>query len=326
MKSVDYLIIPDDLSGQRIDNFLMARLKGVPKSYIYKILRTGQVRANGGRVKQSYRIQAQDRIRVPPIRLSAPAERPSVRLSEASAQLLMDSILYEEEGFLVLNKPHGWAVHGGSGLSLGIIESLRLCHPFSGQLELVHRLDKGTSGCLMIAKRRSALRLLHRALQDSHVKKTYWALLKGAVTLKPGQGDLLTVDVALQKNQLQSGERIVRAVNAAGGGQAAKTHFRILATSPTATLVEAEPVTGRTHQIRVHALHLGHPVAGDEKYGERLFNQSLSSSGLNRLFLHAQALVLNLPERQALRVESPLPQELEGVLRELDFNFRFEML
>ncbi|MFM8454992.1 MAG: RluA family pseudouridine synthase [Gammaproteobacteria bacterium] len=344
MKEVHYRIIPEDLSGQRIDNFLITALKGVPKTHIYKILRSGEVRVNGGRIKQTYRLQEGDKVRIPPMRLgvgpdsgleSAREAQQGLRreaaasLSKKSADFLLSRILYEDEGFLILNKPGAWAVHGGSGVSLGIIESLRLCHPAGEKLELVHRLDRDTSGCLMVTKKRSSLKILHEALKNHDhkagnkgVQKYYWALVQGQWLPENSKNKPMLIDAPLQKNQLQSGERMVR-VSYGQEAQAALTKFRVLGVSESATWVEAQPITGRTHQIRVHAQHAGHPIAGDEKYGDKNFNQALSKQqGLKRLFLHASRLELQLPEREEpLIIHAALDADLAEVLVKLGFEY-----
>jgi 23S rRNA pseudouridine955/2504/2580 synthase len=296
--------------GQRIDNFLVAQLKSVPKSHVYRILRTGQVRVNRKRIKPQYRLQVQDEIRIPPLRVE---ERPAAPVPpKALCQRVMRAVLFDEAGMLVLDKPAGLAVHGGSGLSFGVIEVLRAVLPQASSLELVHRLDRDTSGCLMVARKRSVLRSLHEQLRaERGVDKRYVALLVGNLS-KPR----CRVDAGLKKNVLHSGERVVRVDDEAGRDSV--TEFRVLERFGVATLVEAVPVTGRTHQIRVHAAHLGHAVAGDTKYGDEQVNQQLRQHGLKRLFLHAAELRFALPDRPApVHVTAPLPAELETVLASL---------
>lgn len=295
--------------GQRIDNYLLTQLKGVPKSRIYRILRTGEVRVNSGRIKPTYRIKAGDAIRIPPIRVSgdeAPA-RPGDRMLARVAA----SILYEDKGLLVVNKPPGLAVHGGSGLSYGLIEALRALRPEAPFLELGHRLDRDTSGCLVIAKKRSVLRTFHELLREGGSDKRYLALLKGC-----WRGGERRVEAPLLKNVTQSGERMVKV---APEGKPALTIFRPLTVYKGATLVEAELITGRTHQVRVHAAHIGHPIAGDDKYGDEAFNKRMAELGLKRLFLHASALSFTLPESgQVVSVSAPLGDELRAVLDRLE--------
>ena len=295
--------------GQRIDNYLLTQLKGVPKSRIYRILRTGEVRVNSGRIKPTYRIKAGDAIRIPPIRVSeeaAPA-RPGDRVLER----VNASILFEDKGLLVVNKPSGLAVHGGSGLSYGLIEALRALRPEAPFLELGHRLDRDTSGCIVIAKKRSVLRAFHELLREGGSDKRYLALLKGC-----WRGGERRVEAPLLKNVTQSGERMVKV---SPEGKPALTIFRPLTVFKDATLVEAELITGRTHQVRVHAAHIGHPIAGDDKYGDETFNKRMAEVGLKRLFLHASALNFTLPESgQVVSVSAPLGDELRSVLDRLE--------
>jgi 23S rRNA pseudouridine955/2504/2580 synthase len=304
-----YLQVDREASGQRIDNFLLRHLKGVPRSHLYRVLRRGEVRVNKGRVKPEYRLRLGDEVRIPPLRLAPQGE--AIAPPARAGVWIEGAILYEDERVLVIDKPAGLAVHGGSGLSHGLIELLRAARP--GQtLELVHRLDRDTSGCLLVSKRRSALRELHRLLREKALEKRYLALLVGRLP----QAEV-TVEAALRKNLLQGGERVVR-VDAVEG-KAARTHFRRLRSLPGATLVEARLVTGRTHQIRVHAAHLGLPLAGDEKYGDAARNRALREVGLRRLFLHAAVLGFRTGEDgPAIQVQAPLPSELEGVLARLE--------
>lgn len=293
--------------GQRIDNFLMTYLKGVPKSWVYRVLRTGEVRVNKGRAKPTYRVIAGDLIRIPPVRRSEAEEplRPGTQVLEA----IEKSVLYEDAGLLILNKPSGIAVHGGSGLSYGVIEALRVLRP-GASLELVHRLDRETSGCLMIAKKRSTLRALHELLREGGMDKRYLALVQGR-----WRGGERRVSVSLQKNVLSSGERMVTVREE---GKAAESIFRPVTRFEEATLVEVQPLTGRTHQIRVHAAHLGHPIAGDEKYGDRDFNRAMRESGLRRLFLHARSLRFRIPSQdKPVEVTAPVDKALENVLSSL---------
>ncbi|HAD40094.1 MAG: 23S rRNA pseudouridine(955/2504/2580) synthase RluC [Plesiomonas shigelloides] len=300
---VQILTVADDEAGQRIDNYLRTRLKGVPKSLLYRILRKGEVRVNKKRIKPEYKLQAGDEVRVPPIRVSEKEEAPvSAKLTRVAA--LADCILYEDDGLIVLNKPSGTAVHGGSGLSFGVIEGLRALRPEARFLELVHRLDRDTSGILLVAKKRSVLRDLHEQLRVKTVQKDYLALVRGQ-----WQKHCKVVQAPLMKNVLQSGERIVRV---SAEGKPSETRFEVVERFEQATLVKASPVTGRTHQIRVHTLHAGHPIAFDDKYGDRDFDAQVAASGLNRLFLHAAAIRFRHPQTgQEMLIEAPL----DGILK-----------
>ncbi|MGL4680119.1 MAG: 23S rRNA pseudouridine(955/2504/2580) synthase RluC [Plesiomonas shigelloides] len=300
---VQILTVADDEAGQRIDKYLRTRLKGVPKSLLYRILRKGEVRVNKKRIKPEYKLQAGDEVRVPPIRVSEKEEAPvSAKLTRVAA--LADCILYEDDGLIVLNKPSGTAVHGGSGLSFGVIEGLRALRPEARFLELVHRLDRDTSGILLVAKKRSVLRDLHEQLRVKTVQKDYLALVRGQ-----WQKHCKVVQAPLMKNVLQSGERIVRV---SAEGKPSETRFEVVERFEQATLVKASPVTGRTHQIRVHTLHAGHPIAFDDKYGDRDFDAQVAASGLNRLFLHAAAIRFRHPQTgQEMLIEAPL----DGILK-----------
>ena len=296
---VQMLEVSPELAGQRIDNFLRNQLKGVPKTLIYRILRKGEVRVNKGRIKPEYKLQAGDLVRVPPLRL---AERDEpVPLAQSLLERLEASIIYEDKALIVLNKPAGIAVHGGSGLSYGVIEALRQLRPDAKELELVHRLDRDTSGLLMVAKKRSMLRHLHQALRGDGVDKRYMALVRGR-----WESGRKQVSAPLLKNTLRSGERMVEVTDE---GKEALTLFKVLRRfGDFATLVEAQPITGRTHQIRVHALHAGHAIAGDSKYGDEDFSRELRELGGKRLFLHAYELKVPLPEGGVLSLEAPVDE------------------
>ncbi|XSG85878.1 MAG: 23S rRNA pseudouridine(955/2504/2580) synthase RluC [Methylohalobius sp. ZOD2] len=297
-------------SGQRIDNFLITRLKGMPKSRIYRLLRKGEVRVNKGRIKAHYRLRAGDRIRLPPMTLPARArdgENPEVQMM---GRRLEECILYEDDWLLAINKPSGMPVHGGSGLQGGVIEGLRQVRPEARFLELVHRLDKDTSGCLLIAKRKQALRELHRIFREDRVDKRYLALLNGVWRRRREM-----VDVSLRKFVLHGGERFVKVDRE---GKPSRTEFRTLERFTEATLVEARLLTGRTHQIRVHAAYLGHPILGDTRYGNEEANRRWRGRGLKRLFLHAWRLELPHPaDGSRLRLEAPLEAELGYLLEAL---------
>ncbi|PHM63698.1 23S rRNA pseudouridine(955/2504/2580) synthase RluC [Xenorhabdus ishibashii] len=309
---VQFVTIDDEYAGQRIDNFLLTRLKGVPKSLIYRILRKGEVRVNKGRIKPEYKLTAGDVIRIPPIRVAEKQETSiSVKLDKVAA--LAECILYEDDHILVINKPSGTAVHGGSGLSFGVIEGLRALRPEARFLELVHRLDRDTSGILLIAKKRSALRALHEQLRLKQMQKEYLALVRGQ-----WQSHCKVVEAPLLKNTLQSGERVVKVSKE---GKPSETRFKVEERYAIATLVRASPVTGRTHQIRVHTLHAGHPIAFDDRYGDRTFDAQLAETGLNRLFLHASALRFTHPStEETLRFEAPMDDRLLKCLRVLRHN------
>lgn len=297
--------ITEENHDQRLDNFLITLLKGVPKSRIYRIIRKGEVRVNKGRVEVNHRLKTGDIVRIPPVRIAERSEEVFVPTNLKDA--LQHSILYEDDGFLIVNKPAGFAVHGGSGVSSGIIEGLRLLRPEAKFLELVHRLDKDTSGCLVIAKKRSALRAFHAIFRDNQVKKTYIALLSGQWKKKK-----LVVNAPLLKNIAKGGERMVMVSSA---GKEAETVFTCLTAFAESTLVEAAPKTGRTHQIRVHALHLGHPIVGDERYGRDDVNLAFKQKGYKRMFLHAQTLAFSHPlTGVAMKITAPLPQQLELLL------------
>jgi 23S rRNA pseudouridine955/2504/2580 synthase len=292
--------------GQRIDNFLLRELKGVPRSHIYRLLRKGEVRVNKGRVRPEHKLQLGDEVRVPPVRVAEPDAPPTV--SRGLGEYLEAAILFEDDALLVVNKPAGLAVHGGSGVSFGLIEALRTLRPEAKFLELVHRLDRDTSGCIMVAKKRSALLKLHEALRGDGVDKRYLALVAGEWPAHKGR-----VEAPLEKNTLRSGERVVRV---SASGKPALTEFRVVERLPRATLVEARPVTGRTHQIRVHAQFAGYPLACDDKYGDKAADVQFRELGLKRLFLHAKSLSVEW-QGKPLRFEAPLDPDLETFLETL---------
>lgn len=304
--------VPEDRDGQRLDNFLLGQLKGAPRSIIYKIVRSGQVRINGKRAKPDSRLAAGDEVRIPPVRLEEPGEFKAP--PRAMLDRLAASIVYEDKLLLALNKPSGIAVHGGSGLSFGVIEAMRALRP-DEPMELVHRLDRDTSGVLIIAKKRSALLELQALLREGDDEeapnKNYLTLLVG----KMPQGTM-TVDAPLQKSVLQGGERMVRVDP---NGKASVSHFKLLERRAGHSFCEVRIETGRTHQIRVHAAHLGHPVAGDEKYGEREANKKLAETvGLKRLFLHAASMEFALEGgAKPYLINAPLADDLKAVLDRL---------
>jgi 23S rRNA pseudouridine955/2504/2580 synthase len=305
---VQHREIDADRAGQRLDNFLLGELKGVPRSHVYRLIRSGQVRINSGRTSPSYRLQAGDRVRIPPV---GTRPKPALAATPDSFDWLAERILFEDGRILVVDKPAGLAVHGGSSVSLGVIEALRLLRPDCKDLELAHRLDRGTSGVLLLAKRRSALRVLHELLREGRVDKRYLALVKGRWSR-----DKSEIDAPLVTRRVGGEAR----VKVAADGKQALTSFRVLDRfGKTASLLEVAIATGRTHQIRVHAAHAGHPVAGDERYGDEDYNQYLRSFGLERLFLHAHSVSFEWPEtREAFNASAPLPDELKSVLTALE--------
>jgi 23S rRNA pseudouridine955/2504/2580 synthase len=304
--------VGDNAADQRIDNYLTRLLKGVPKSHIYQILRSGQVRVNSGRVGPYYRIQAGDRLRIPPIRVAQRQTRPS---GSAVAPHFDARIIHEDEVLLVLDKPAGTAVHGGSGISFGIIEQLRQVRPQTHFLELVHRLDRDTSGVLLLAKKRSALTALHEQLRAGRVQKYYLALVHGA--WDRGRHD---IKLPLHKYVLASGER---RVNVREDGQTAHTRIQLRQSWADFSLLEAQLKTGRTHQIRVHLAHLGFPIAGDDKYGDFALNKALARQGLKHMFLHAcKTVVVHPRSGESIAFEAPLPADLRGFLKRLDTTTR----
>ena len=292
---VEFVEVGDGHAGQRIDNFLISHLKGAPRTLIYRILRKGEVRVNKGRIRPEYRLQTGDLIRIPPLRLPPPEQPPLV--GRGLLERLEAAIVYEDKQLLVVNKPAGIAVHGGSGLQFGIIEAFRQLRPQCKELELVHRLDRDTSGLLLLAKKRSQLRRLHAALRNNSIDKGYMALVAGSWPTSRKQ-----VNAPLQRSNLRSGERMVE-VNPAG--KESLTLFRVLRRFDNqATLVEASPVTGRTHQIRVHARYAGHPIAGDSKYGDDTFSKHIRELGGKCLFLHAHWLRIPQEEGPALELRA----------------------
>jgi 23S rRNA pseudouridine955/2504/2580 synthase len=305
---VSHVTVQAGEAGQRIDNWLLKRLKGVPRSRIYRILRKGEVRVNGKRAKPEARVAEGDEVRLPPIRTAE--EQGPRRVPDSLIAAVEASIVHEDKELLVLAKPAGLAVHGGSGLAFGVIEALRASRP-AETLELVHRLDRDTSGLLLVARNRPSLRTLHTLLREGLVEKRYLALVKG-----PWNLGKKTIDVPLATRARQGGERRVRVH--AGGKVSESTFTPVDFFGPTATLLEVSIGTGRTHQIRVHAAHAGHPVAGDDKYGDREFNAAMRALGLGRMFLHAQLLSFEWPgSGKTFSVSAPLPPELALVLEHL---------
>ncbi len=305
--AVQYVPVAPEYAGQRIDNFLLRLLKGAPKSLIYRLVRTGQVRVNGRRIRPDHRLQGGDQVRIPPVRLGEPS--PPARPPAALRQQLEAAILLEDNHLLILDKPSGLAVHGGSGVSFAAIETLRAMRPSCDFLELAHRLDRDTSGCLIMAKKASILREIHAALAEGRFEKQYLALVRG-----PWLHGTRTVDAPLQKYVLRSGERKVEVMD---DGKPSCSRFRLIHPLRIASLMEVTLVTGRTHQIRVHAAHVGHPVAGDERYGDEGFNLLMKTHGLQRLFLHAHRVSFTLAGRD-ITLSAPLPESLKRVLDRLE--------
>jgi len=289
-------------AGQRIDNFLRRQLPGVPKGRIYRLLRRGEVRVNSGRIRAEYKLKEGDEVRVPPARIRTGPAPPS---SQRAADIL-ETIIYEDKRLLVINKPSGVAVHGGSGISHGVIELLRHARPELKDLSLVHRIDRETSGCLVLAKRRSALRELHARFREGQVEKNYLALVAGDWQF----GDQL-IDAPLFVQNRRGGERHVVV---SGEGKPAQTRVRLSRTFGIYSLLQCSPLTGRTHQIRVHLNHTGHPIVGDERYGDEEANRQAHRHGLKRLFLHAQSIAFADDSGNDLHFTAPLADDLEYFL------------
>jgi 23S rRNA pseudouridine955/2504/2580 synthase len=310
--AVNWLAVGDDGQGQRVDNYLVKILKGVPKSHIYRILRSGEVRVNRQKVGPDTRLNVGDRLRIPPIRASAPAQWRPIPASRAGP---VPPILYEDDALIAINKPAGLAVHGGSGISFGVIERLRLARPDAPFLELVHRLDRETSGALLIAKKRPALTGLHAQLRDGAIDKRYFVLVRGK-----WPDAMRAVDLPLLTYVTANGERRVRVDPS---GRLARTVFRREKVWPNAepslALLDAKLETGRTHQIRVHLTHLGFPLAGDDKYGDFAWNRALAQQGLKRMFLHAHRIGFTHPQDgRDIVIEAPLAPDLAAFVARLD--------
>ena len=304
--------VDEVVAGQRVDNFLLSQLKGVPRSMIYRLLRTGQVRVNKGRKKPQYKLNAGDIVRIPPVTI---VEREPSQASYSDMQRLSENILLEDKSLIILNKPAGMAVHGGSGISYGVIEAFRQLRPECRFLELVHRLDRETSGCLVLAKKRSVLVRMHEMLRREHGKsmdKTYLALLRGV-----WHGKKKKINAPLEVNSRQSGERFVTVSET---GKPASSIFVPEKNYPQAdaALVSIKLLTGRTHQARVHAQSIDQPIAGDDRDGDRAFNRRMRLDGLKRLFLHASRLRFEHPaDGKKIDIEAPLPEPLAKLLENL---------
>jgi len=306
--SVRQVEIDSETAGQRVDNFLLRLCKGVPKSHIYRILRGGEVRVNSGRVDATYRLLEGDRVRVPPLRLGAKAAAPK-------APKVNLPLLYEDQGLIAANKPAGLAVHGGSGISYGVIEQLRLARPQAKFLELVHRLDRDTSGLLLLAKKRSVLTAMHELIRSGQMDKRYLVLVRGRWPAGKQH-----VKLKLQRYVTGAGERRVSVDDA---GRESHTVFELERPCGDYSLLQAQLKTGRTHQIRVHLAHLGFPIVGDDKYGDFELNKRLAKQGMKRMFLHAWKLAFVHPlSGDTLKLEAPLPPELENFMLSLEHGRR----
>jgi 23S rRNA pseudouridine955/2504/2580 synthase len=304
---VQFVDIDDDMAGQRIDNFLRNQLKNIPKSVVYRIVRKGEVRVNKKRVKAEYKLQAGDLVRIPPVTLEEKEHEAPLNTNLNRVAELESQIIYEDDHMLILNKPSGLAVHGGSGLKFGAIEALRALRPQARFLELVHRIDRDTSGILLVAKKRSALRHLQAQFREKTVQKYYYALVMGK--WKPS---CKVVKAPLLKNEVNS---IVR-VNP--NGKSSETRFKVLTAFEQATLIQASPITGRTHQIRVHTQYTGHPIAWDDRYGDRRFDAYTAKAGLDRLFLHAANIIFTHPgKEERMEIHAEMEPKLQKALDKL---------
>jgi 23S rRNA pseudouridine955/2504/2580 synthase len=309
-RGVTHVEVSEDDAGTRLDNFLVRQLKDVPRTHVFRLLRKGEVRVNKKRARPDQRVALGDIVRIPPVRKAEDVPPPVTprTASESLQKLVLDSITYEDSDLIVFNKPSGLAVHGGSATDFGLIEALRGARPGQPDLELVHRLDRDTSGCLLVAKRRAALRDLHLQLREGRTEKHYLALVCGKWNLGTKR-----IELALDTDERRSGERHV-AVRA-HGKKSVSTFKPVQFFGNLATLLEVEIDTGKTHQIRVHAAHAGHPVAGDDKYGNRIFNGIFKDYGLKRMFLHSSSLGFTRPgTREPMLASAPLPPELGAVL------------
>ena len=298
--TVQYLTVDINYSNQRIDNFLLSRLKGLPKSRLYKALRKGEVRVNKKRVSPEYRLQEKDIVRIPPFRLRETKEK--LAISTALKTTLEQSIIATSDDFFIINKPAHLAVHGGSGITVDLMDALGQILGKTEPLQLAHRLDKATSGCLVVARNLPFLRYFQQQMQENRVEKHYQALVKGH-----WPNNQRTVDTPLRRILLPGNERRVQIDTLENGAKTAITHFTPITYGKHATLIDAKLVTGRTHQIRVHTAHCGHPIIGDNKYGDRIINQHFSRLGLKRIALHAQRIAFYLPSGQYKSYISPTP-------------------
>ncbi len=288
----NYKVGPE-YEGVRLDNCLISKLKGLPRAKIYSIIRKGEVRINKSRSKPSYRLQINDIIRIPPYTVKPKINK---KASDINKDKIIHSIMRVEKDFLILNKPAGIACHGGSGISLGLIETIRQLDKNYREAQLVHRIDKDTSGCLVVALKKQILREFHKEIRDKHVDKIYFAVVKGK-----WPKNLNKIQLSLKKESLKSGERFVQ-VNKKG--KFSETEFELISSGKSNSLVKAKIITGRTHQIRVHSKYKGHPIVGDTKYGDPLYNKELQLTGLNRMLLHAKSIKFS---NMGIEQSAPLP-------------------
>ncbi len=309
--SVKFVEATSEDEGQRLDNFLMRHLRKAPRSLIYRIIRKGEVRINKGRSKPDTRIKAGDMVRIPPIKVP---EKVAVKPSDNLLKILENCILYEDKDIIAFNKPSGLAVHGGSGIQLGLIEAARVLRPLAKRMELVHRLDRDTSGCILLAKKASVLKALHAQIREDEMSKEYLCLVKGHWRKGKSNGKS-KINLPLEKNTLQSGERMVRV---SPEGKPSVSFFNVQSSYKDCDLVAVKLKTGRTHQIRVHALSQGCPLVGDDKYGDKTYNRSFKKYGLKRLALHAQFLGFKHPVTlEWLRLEAPLHDDFVLAIKNL---------
>lgn len=312
-QNVTYHLIDEGSVGQKIDNFLIKHLKSIPKSHIYKLLRSGQVRVNKKRVKTDFKLSQGDKVRIPPVNLQPTKPKSPLLISKDLSNIILKNILYEDDYVLVINKPSGIAVHGGSGLNFGVIELIRALRPKYRFLELIHRIDKETSGILLIAKKRSALVNVHQQMREKRVHKKYQVAVNGLWTDKQK-----IVDLELLKTTAADGQKMIRVLEGNYKNVLSKDSrsvFFLKKNFGKYSLLDVKLITGRTHQIRVHLAHLGFPVIGDQKYGDFILNKLLQKKGLKRMFLHAYEYRFIHPGTQEEIVfKAPLPEELKNFI------------
>ena len=294
--------IAKDDAGQRIDNFILRKYKSLPRSKVYRILRRGEVRINSGRVSPSYKIKENDELRMPPVMIRENTESPGLKQCEK----VLDFILYEDKDILVIDKPTGMAVHGGSGIKFGVIELIRAARPDQNNLELIHRIDRETSGCLMLSKKRSILRFMHKQFRLGVIKKNYFSLVKGFWRFGENK-----IDKPLMTHHRKNGERHVTCEKS---GKKALTKVKLINQYKDCALIQCQPVTGRTHQIRVHLSELGYPILGDERYGNQNVNMKLQKKGMKRLFLHAQSIGFLDKNGADHLYTSPMPKDFDNFI------------
>lgn len=304
--SVRFMTVEPDEAGRRLDNYLMSLSSGVPRSRIYRAIRSGEVRVNKGRTSASYRLRTADTVRIPPLRLPS---KKRVSAGSVARETVLDSIIARHKAYFVLNKPSGWAVHGGSGVTLGVIETLRQAMPDEHYLELVHRLDRSTSGCLLVARKRSFLREMHRQIREDEMDKTYLMVVRGHWDYGRHR-----CEVPLRTEQRRSGERHVVPHP---DGKYCRTDFEPVDFLPGVTVLRASLHTGRTHQIRVHCAHLGHPILGDERYADEETVALTKKLKVKRLCLHAVSIGFEFPEGNPVQFDAPLSPELRQLIESL---------